>query len=220
MQDVATNPTSNVPTEPTDVADSPLFAFDLDGTVTTTEMLPVIAHELGLYPELSLLTRMTLAGAIDFQASFRLRFTVLRQVPLARVQAIAAAIPLEPEIAAFITEHAARCAIVTGNLDRWVEPLTRSLGCAVYASRAEERNGELHLAAILDKGEAVRDMAARSGRPVVAVGDAANDIPMLEAASFGIAYGGVRAPTPALIAVADAVAYDAASLCRMLREYL
>lgn len=196
-----------------------LFAFDLDGTVTAREILPAIAEELGLGPELSLLTRMTLDGAIDFETSFRLRFAVLRQVPLATVQRIAASIPLDPGIAAFIRENAARCAIVTGNLDRWIEPLAEKLGCAVHASRSRRRSGELRLASILDKGKTVREMA-KAGNPVIAVGDAANDVPMFEAAAYGIAYGGVRLPAPALLAVADAVAHDAASLCRMLGGYL
>lgn len=192
-----------------------IFAFDLDGTVTAREILPAIAEELGLGPELSLLTRLTLDGAIAFPASFRLRFAILRQVPLETVRRITASIPLDPGIAAFIRAHAARCAIVTGNLDRWIEPLAQQLGCAVYSSRSEEHGGELRLASLLDKGQTIRALA-KAGNPVIAVGDAANDVPMFEAASYGIAYGGVHPPAPVLLAAADAVAHDAAELCRML----
>ena len=196
---------------------SPVFAFDLDGTVTRAEILPAIAREAGLFEEMARLTAMTLDGAIDFETSFRRRFAMLRNVPLATVREITANIPLDPDITAFIAENQASCAIVTGNLDRWVEPLTAKLGCALYCSRSEIRDGELVLASILDKGDAVRHLAL-GGKRVIAIGDAANDIPMFTAADVGIAYGGVRPPAPGLLAVADRVEHDAAALCGSLRR--
>lgn len=195
---------------------SPLYAFDLDGTITTTEILPAIAHELGLFDELNLLTTLTLQGVIDFETSFRLRFAILRQVPVDVVRDIVAAVPLNPEVCAFIREHREQCVIVTGNLDRWVAPLVHTIGCPALVSRSAERNGQLVLEAVLHKGQAVRDLAAAHGR-VVAVGESVNDIPMFEAADVGIAYGGVHAPAPALLRVADHVTHDSHSLCALLR---
>lgn len=193
------------------------FAFDLDGTVTRAEILPAIAREAGLSGEIACLTTRTLDGDLDFSASFRLRFELLRHVPLAIVHRAVAAVPLDPHITAFIAENRERCAIVTGNLDCWIAPLTAGLGCAVHCSKAAVREGELSLASVLDKGEVVRAMT-EAGKRVVAIGDAANDIPMFTEAALSIAYGGVREPAPGLAAVANLVVRDSPSLCRLLRE--
>lgn len=191
------------------------FAFDLDGTVTTAEILPAIAKEVGLFPELSLLTRLTMEGAIDFATSFTLRFNLLRHIPLATVHNVVAAIPLDPHIEAFITANPSACALVTGNLDRWIEPITRRLGCAVYCSRSSLEGDELRLTAIVDKGKAVRHMA-RKGARVIAVGDAANDIPMFAAADVAVLYTGVREPIPSVLREADFAERDPRALCALL----
>lgn len=193
------------------------FAFDLDGTVTRAEILPAIAREAGLFEEMDRLTRLTLDGALDFDESFRKRFGLLRHVPLSVVQHITAAIPLDPHIAAFIAENRNCCAIVTGNLDCWIAPLAATLGCSIHCSRSAREGNGLALAAILNKGEVIAAMRAE-GRRVVAIGDAANDIPMLLAADLGIAFGGLREPAPGLLAVADRVERNGAALCRALRH--
>ena len=195
------------------------LAFDLDGTVTMRELLPTLAEELGLSREITHLTRLAMDGGIDFAASFQLRFAMLRTLPLTTVHRIADAIPLDPHMAAFIKRHSGHCAIVTGNLDVWIEPIVAKLGCAVYSSRSITRDGKLEIARIMDKAEAVQDMA-RTGARVVAIGDAANDIPMFKAAHIAIAYAGLRKLPQALINVTDRVEDDPAALCRLLQELL
>lgn len=199
------------------MAQSVFFAFDLDGTVTREELLPAIAREAGVFKEIARITVRTLNGDLCFAPSFRRRFELLRHVPLDVVRRMAAAVPLDPHIAAFIAENRPACAIVTGNLDCWIEPILARLGCAAYCSRSAWRDGELALASILDKKQAIRAIAA-TGKRVVAIGDAANDIPMFQEAMAGIAYGGIRNPPPALLAVAARVAYDGVTLCRLLRN--
>ena len=198
------------------MAEDVFFAFDLDGTVTKAEILPALAREAGVFDEIFRLTAMTLRGEIPFEASFRTRFNLLRCLPVADAQRVTAAIPLDPHITAFIVENRDCCAIVTGNLDCWIAPLVETLGCAVYCSRSECVDGELALASVLDKGAVVRNIAG-TGQRVIAIGDAANDIPMFMAADFGIAYGGVGEPAPGLLAAAHRVERDALSLCRLLR---
>ncbi|CAK7064162.1 MAG: Phosphoserine phosphatase SerB2 [Desulfovibrio sp.] len=195
------------------------FAFDLDGTITTQEILPVLAEELNLGPEFTELTRMAMQGHTDFASSLTLRFATLRHIPLAKVHETVARIPLDPVIENFIRMHTERCAVVTGNVDLWISPIIARLGCRALSSRARESADGLRLVSILNKQEAVRDLADE-GKKVVAIGDGANDIPMFTAAHAGIAYGGVNAPPPQLIAAADTLAHDGAHLVALLSAFL
>ena len=141
-----------------------IFAFDLDGTVTREETLPILAGELGLSEEMARLTRLTMDGHIAFSESFRLRFHILKEIPLATIQGIMDTVALDPVIAGFIRSRAEDCAIVTGNLDLWVEPIIKKLGCRAFTSVSawDDREG-LMLASILDKGAAVRTLREEAG---------------------------------------------------------
>lgn len=199
---------------------STCFAFDLDGTVTEQEILPLIADRLGLQSEMELLTRITLDGTIPFEASFRLRCAVLRTVPLSAVREVVSEVGLNREIESFIRGRPEQCFIVSGNLDVWVRPLLDRLGCASYTSEARIIGDNLlDVSSILRKGQPILDLRERFGR-VVAIGESINDLPMFEAADVAIAYGGVHDPVPGVIEVADYVTYRGDSLCRLLNTLL
>lgn len=193
-----------------------LFAFDLDGTVTKREILPLIAGALNLYDEMVLLTRLTLDGTLRFEESFRLRVQILRSVPVSRVQRIVEEVPLDPGIEGFIRANRDRCAIVTGNLDCWIAPLVQRLGCASYSSTALTEGDQLTgIRSIQNKSHAIQSMRSRAGR-VVAIGESTNDLPMFEEADLGVAFGGVHDPVPALVQISDYVTYESGSLCDLL----
>ncbi len=197
---------------------STAFCFDLDGTVTTLEILPCIAAELGIAEEIATLTRLTMDGHIPFPDSLRLRALILGQVPAERVHEIIDSIPLEPMLLSFIDAFNDASFIVTGNLDIWVEPLLSRLGCRWFSSKTKQDSGRLVVEHILDKGEAIRSLR-REGKyeRIVAVGDGANDISMLEEADIAIAYGGVHPPIPGTIIAADLVINHPSSLCTLLK---
>lgn len=192
------------------------FAFDLDGTVTSQELLPLIASQLGFLSEMQLLTRLTIDGTIDFEQSFRLRCAILQSVPISSVQEIVADVPLNPDISGFIAANREHCTVVTGNLDVWIRPVLDRLGCRFYSSTCFTEGDRLQrLDRVLHKSKAVHELK-RVGTRVVAIGDGANDVSMFEAADIGIAYGGVHSPAPALADISDYLTFDGGALCRLL----
>lgn len=193
------------------------FAFDLDGTVTKIETLPLLAAELDLAEEMKLLTDLTLSGKIPFEKSFRMRYLILRNIPLKRIREIMDGVELDEEIAAFIREYRNDCAVVTGNLDFWIEPIVAKLGCESFSSIGELTDKNIPvLKKILDKGEAIRELKKTSDK-VIAVGESFNDVPMFEEADISIAYGGVHKPVSAAISVSDYVVFDGGALCKLLK---
>ena len=193
------------------------YCFDLDGTVTRLEVLPVIAAELGLSEEIGFLTQMTIRGQIPFEMSFRLRCRLLAVIEVDTVARIVEQVPLEGSIANFIRDHRDQCYVVTGNLDVWVSRLASSLGCGMYSSKAEVRpNGRLGaLQSVLRKSTAVRDLRNQYER-VVCVGEGFNDLPMFEEADIGVAYGGVHPPAREVVENSHYVIGEGESLCRLL----
>lgn len=193
------------------------YCFDLDGTVTRLEVLPVIAAELGLAEEIGFLTQMTIRGQIPFEMSFRLRCRLLAEIEVDTVARIVEQVPLEEAIAGFIRDHREHCYIVTGNLDVWVRRLADSLGCVLYSSRAETRpDGRLGaLTQVLRKSTAIRELRGQYDR-VVCVGEGCNDLPMFEEADIGVAYGGVHPPAREVIDNAHYVVGRGETLCRLL----
>ena len=193
------------------------YCFDLDGTLTSVEILPCIAAELGISEEIATLTRITMEGLLTFEESLRLRVAILGQVPLRTVHAIVNDIQLDPRITAFIKSRPDQCFIVTGNLDIWVSQVIERIGCGGFTSLATARTGVISLRHILDKGDAVRSIRNRGFERVIAIGDGSNDVPMFNAADMAIAFGGIHSPTPAAIAESNFVIHDGDTLCKLLK---
>lgn len=194
------------------------YCFDVDGTVTTAEILPCIGADLGIADEIATLTRATMDGHIPFEASFRLRCAILGQVPAERVRRIVASIPLDEHIVRFTNERPDACFLVTGNLDIWIEPVVERCRCGIYCSAAAEEDGRLEIRKILNKKDAIQDLRA-SGRfdRIVSVGDGANDIGMLEASDVAVAFGGVHPPAYEAIRASSYVVNCGEALCRLLK---
>ena len=188
-----------------------IYAFDLDGTVTTVETLPLLAAELGLSKEIKFLTALTLDGSIPFEMSFQIRYRILKRIPVERIQKIMSTVPLDGAIENFIRDNKNDCVIVTGNLDRWIEPIAWRLCCEIYSSTIGS-DGRLM---ILDKGKTIRRLKKNADR-VISIGESFNDVSMMRAADVSIAYAGVHRPVGAALSAADYVTFDGETLCRLL----
>jgi HAD superfamily phosphoserine phosphatase-like hydrolase len=195
---------------------STAYCFDLDGTLTTTELLPRIAAEAGVAEEMETLTRVTMDGLIPFRDSLRLRALVLGVVPVETVWEVVKETPLDERLVDFIHERRESCFIVTGNLDTWLRPIASDLPCELVSSRASFQGGRLHVDHVLDKGRATKDIRARGFSRVIGVGDGANDVPMFEECDLSIAYAGVHQPARAASQVADFVVFEGGRLCQLL----
>lgn len=194
------------------------YLFDLDGTITSVETLPIIAHHFGCEDKLEELTAHTVAGNVPFIESFIRRVNILGKYSVAETAELLAQAPLYPELARFIREHASDCIVVTGNLTCWCEKLFKKLGCQCYGSEAEcENDRVIKLKHILRKEQIVAQYQAL-GETVVFIGDGNNDLEAMRQANISIASGLTHHPAQSLLSICDYVIYNEQALCRQLRQ--
>lgn len=194
------------------------FLFDLDGTVTSQETLPVIADYFHCQEEIADLTKRTVAGNVPFIESFIRRVNILGKYSVSETSKLLGQIPLYPEIKKFIDAHKADCIIVTGNLTCWCEDLFQKIGCQCYGSEAELADDHVvKLKSILRKEEIV-DRYKALGETVVFIGDGNNDLEAMRHANISIATGLTHNPAQSLLAICDYVVFDERALCRQLRQ--
>jgi|SRR5690554_2120186 len=192
------------------------FCFDLDGTLTKQELLPLIATSVDLEDEISVLTKATIDGLLPFDKSFKLRIRLLKDAPLNVVHQFVSHVECDENILHFVKQNAAHCYVVTGNLDIWVQPLLDAIGVSFFASKAKMENGVLtEVEQVLHKGNAITELRKHYDN-IIVVGEGMNDVPMFELADWRIAYGGVHEPNTSLKELSDFVVYDGEALCRLL----
>ena len=193
------------------------YCFDLDGTITAQEILPLIAAEVDLYDEIQALTEATIKGVLPFNSSFRLRCKLLSDVPISRVNKIVSKVPLFPSVLEFIQSQPDNCYVITGNLDVWVSGLLDRIGARCYSSTADFKGDQLlGVAHIIDKGEAVKALRSQYDR-IVAIGDGVGDLTMFESSDVKIAFGGVHPPIEAVLKSSDLVCGSEQALMSALR---
>lgn len=193
------------------------FCFNLDGTITTTEVIPCIASKIGLSNETAILTHAALDGKIPFDSCFKVICLLLGQIPTGKVQEIVATIPLDKNIISFIHSHRPDSFLVTEVLDLWVHPISRFCGCECFSSKSAIHGGKLTLTKLVNKAEAVFEIRARGYERIVAIGNSTIDDPMLRAADIAIAFGGILELSSAIISASDYIIHEGAALCRMLQ---
>ena len=188
-----------------------VFVADLESTIIENEMLDELADFVGLRAHVAEVTRRAMNGDLDFAAALTERVALLKGLPKTVLDEAATRIRLMPgarPLLATLRAAGVRTALVSGGFTIFAERIAAELGFdRVSANRLDIADGRIAgtvAAPILTretKRETLLQMAAESGVPLsatLAVGDGANDLPMLEAAGLGIAFHAKPAVAAAL----------------------
>jgi len=178
-----------------------LVAFDMDSTLIMHEVIDELAKEAGAGEQVSRITEAAMRGEIDFDESLRRRVSTLKGLKADVLEKVAQRLQLTEgaqRLVSTLRGFGYKTAIISGGFTYFGESLKKRLGIDyVYANDLEIVNGELtgqvH-GAIVNAGrkaEILKEIAVREGialEQTIAVGDGANDLPMLAAAGLGIAF--------------------------------
>ena len=191
-----------------------LLAADMDSTIIGQECIDELADYAGIKPSIAAITERAMRGEIDFADALRERVALLEGLDVAIIgRCLEERIRPNPGAETLVRTMRARGAgtlLVSGGFVDFVEPVAALVGFEKHAANKLSRNGN-ELSGELDgpvvDAEAKRaamavecDELGIEASAVLAIGDGANDIPLVAAAGLGVAY---RAK-PALVAVADA----------------
>jgi phosphoserine phosphatase len=178
-----------------------LIVMDVDSTLIQGEVIEMIAAHAGCEAEVAAVTESAMRGEIDFEESLRARVALLEGVPATALDEVYDSITLAPGARTMVRtlrRLGYRFAIVSGGFSQITDRLAADLGIHfARANQLEIVDGRLTgriSGPVVDragKAAALREFAAEIGVPlaaVIAVGDGANDLDMLNAAGLGIAY--------------------------------
>ena len=198
------------------------FIFDLDGTVTSQETLPLIASHFGVQEEIENLTRLTIRGNVPFIESFIKRVHILGKLPVSEINDLLEKVPLYEKLHSFILANPEKCVIATGNLSCWVNKLLNKVSNNIisFCSEASIINNQVSRLNSILKKENVVTRYKGEGCDVVYIGDGNNDLEAMRLADIAIADGVTHDPAITILGVADYVVYTEEALCRQLNQLL
>lgn len=189
-----------------------LSVFDMDSTLITMEVIDELAKEAGVGEQVAAITEAAMRGELDFNASLTQRVATLKDLPLIVIERVRSRLqfnPGVPEFAAAARQQHCRLALVSGGFIPFAEWVKSSLQfdfarANTLAMAQEKLTGEV-LGEIVNAAVKARTLSELAQQynlsllDVMAVGDGANDLLMLQASGFGVAF---RAK-PKLRAAAD-----------------
>ena len=182
-----------------------LLVADMESTLIHQEMLDELADLKGLRPAIAAITARAMNGEIDFVSALKERVMLLKGLTETEIDQIAARITLMPGAKALVTtmrRHGAQTLLVSGGFTIFAEKVGTVLGIdrifantlELHGAAGERRLTGSVLPPIRDKDDKLARLVEQAGRnhiplaETLAVGDGANDVPMLLAAGLGVAF--------------------------------
>ena len=178
-----------------------LLVFDMDSTLVRCEVIDELAARAGVGDAVAAVTARAMRGELDFRSSFRERLARLQGLPETVLEEVARSLPImsgAPRLFRTLRAQGHYTAILSGGFDFFARRVQQELNIdEVHSNRLQLENGVLTGdvdGPIVDgdrKEELLREIARGQGfsmQDTVAVGDGANDLPMLSAAGLGVAF--------------------------------
>lgn len=182
-------------------SDIRLFMADMDATIVTSETLDELAAMAGIKDKIASITARAMNGEIDFKEALRERVSLLKGMPVAALHKTLAETVLchgAAHLVAAMRSQGVLCILVSGGFTFFTEAIGERAG--FHRNHGNKLNHDGHILdgtvgePILDKDSKLgflRSYALQLGVPLaqtMAIGDGANDLPMLAAAGIGIGY--------------------------------
>ena len=179
-----------------------LVVFDMDSTLIEQEVIDEVARAVGVHDQVSALTGRAMRGEIDFREAFAQRVALLRGARLddlvAQVTPTLALRPGAVELIRVLKKLGYKLAVISGGFSAFVDPIKVKLGLDyAFSNELDVEDGVLtgrvrgQLVNRQRKANLLATVAEVEGIPldqVMAVGDGANDLAMLERAGLGVAF--------------------------------
>lgn len=178
-----------------------LIVMDMDSTLVQIEGIDELAKEAGVGEKVAAITRRAMNGELSFPEALRERVRLLKGLPVGALQKVYKRMPFTPgakELISILKKLGYRTAVLSGGFDYFSARVKESLGLDyAYSNSLEIKEGVLTgeiVGEIVDgkkKAALMEEIARKEGvtlDQVIAIGDGANDLPMITRAGLGIAF--------------------------------
>ena len=188
--------------QPLAAREKKLLIADMDSTMITVECIDELADYADIKPQIAEVTERAMRGELDFAEALRARVALLKGLDAAMIERCRTErVRLTPGARTLIRTMASRGAhtvLVSGGFTRFAEPVAAEIGFAKVVANVLEIENDALAGTVTDpivdsarkRQELELAVAALGidGKASMAIGDGANDIPMIEAAGLGVAY--------------------------------